>query len=576
MSDRPETLEQLSARMDALEKRVHKLDATAPAPVRPVVQTAAPQAAMGPASDLPSAEQVSGAFLLLGKSMLGIAGAYLLRAFAESGVLPRLLIAAVAIAYAIGWLAAAARLSTRMRFASALYAGTSALILAPMLWELTMRFHVLSAAAAAGVLAFFVAAATALDWKHERATDFGVTYGAAALTALALSIATHEMVAFLFLLLAMLAVCEYKSVRGSAPAIRMVVAAMADCAAWFLIVIYHNPASERGDYPALGMAALAAPALLLLAITVTAAVFRTTVLKRKIGVLEIVQSVIAFLLWVLNALFVLHLSAELVGVVCLLVAFACYGAAYALFRGLPERRNFHVFATWGAMLSVTGLFLSLSPGWAAVGLALASVAAALVAVRICCTTLECHGIVYIGAAALACGLLEYSYGALAGAIPPGAGGNVWLVTACAMGCYITARTHNIDRRPMLWLRLIPALLAAFAAAGLTTRGLVWLLSRLIALDAFHIAFVRTLILCAMALSLAFAGSLWRRLELKWIAYAALVLLAAKLVMEDLRHGHMGFIAGAIFLFALTLIGVPRLARPRQSVEPVSHAMTFVE
>jgi hypothetical protein len=77
---------------------------------------------------------------------------------------------------------------------------------------------------------------------------------------------------------------------------------------------------------------------------------------------------------------------------------------------------------------------------------------------------------------------------------------------------------------------------------------------------FHVAFIRTSILCALALALAFAGSRLRRLELKRIAYAALGLLAAKLVFEDLRHGHMGFIAASIFLFALTLIAVPRLAR----------------
>jgi len=80
-----------------------------------------------------------------------------------------------------------------------------------------------------------------------------------------------------------------------------------------------------------------------------------------------------------------------------------------------------------------------------------------------------------------------------------------------------------------------------------------------------VAFIRTLIICAMALGLAFAGSHWRRLELRRLAYAGLALVAAKLVYEDLRHGHMGFIAGSIFLFALTLIGVPRLTRDGERV-----------
>src|SRR3954454_16138395 len=152
MSDHPETLELLCSRVDALERRVHDLEQAPPAVALSVSQATPVAAAPIAAHDLLSGEQVSGAFLLLGKSMLGIAGAYLLRALAESGVLPRLLIAAVAIAYAVAWLVAATRTTEKVRFAAALYAGTSALILAPMLWKLTMRFHALAPAACAAVL----------------------------------------------------------------------------------------------------------------------------------------------------------------------------------------------------------------------------------------------------------------------------------------------------------------------------------------------------------------------------------------------------------------------------------------
>jgi hypothetical protein len=48
-----------------------------------------------------------------------------------------------------------------------------------------------------------------------------------------------------------------------------------------------------------------------------------------------------------------------------------------------------------------------------------------------------------------------------------------------------------------------------------------------------------------------------------IAYASLGLLAIKLLFEDLRYGHLEFIAASIILFALALIAVPRLARVRR-------------
>ena len=174
MDDLPETLERLSSRVGALEKRVHDLEGASSMVVQSDAYPAEGAAKAGPAPDLPSGEQVSNTFLLLGKSMLGIAGAYLLRGLAESGVISRLLVAAVAISYAIAWLAAASRTTARIRFASALYAGTSALILAPMLWELSMRFHVLTPAGSAAVLGLFVGAATALSWGKTGSADLPV------------------------------------------------------------------------------------------------------------------------------------------------------------------------------------------------------------------------------------------------------------------------------------------------------------------------------------------------------------------------------------------------------------------
>ena len=85
-------------------------------------------------------------------------------------------------------------------------------------------------------------------------------------------------------------------------------------------------------------------------------------------------------------------------------------------------------------------------------------------------------------------------------------------------------------------------------------------------NAFHLAFFRTLTLSVLALALAFAGSRWQRIELNWLAYATLVFVAAKLLFEDLRHGNLGFIAAAIFVFAVTLIAVPRLARMGRMVK----------
>jgi hypothetical protein len=118
------------------------------------------------------------------------------------------------------------------------------------------------------------------------------------------------------------------------------------------------------------------------------------------------------------------------------------------------------------------------------------------------------------------------------------------------------------------LPFVSATLAIGATAALLVEGLMGLLGQM-ALSGnpgpHHLAFIRTLTICAAALALAFSGAHWRRMELTRIGYATLMLVAAKLVFEDLRHGHLEFIAASIFLFAVTLIAVPRIARMGQKV-----------
>src|ERR1035441_3740032 len=90
----PGALERLTARMEMLERRVLSLEALQqPAPAAPIAQPTT--------SATETLSQTDGLFSVLGKAMLGIAGAYLLRAVAESGSLPLLLLAVIAIVYGL-------------------------------------------------------------------------------------------------------------------------------------------------------------------------------------------------------------------------------------------------------------------------------------------------------------------------------------------------------------------------------------------------------------------------------------------------------------------------------------------
>lgn len=560
MNDLPEALELLSTRVDELEKRVRALERPPEAIAAAVVLPAAvPVKTL--AKEENASERATGVFSVLGKAMLGIAGAYVLRAAAASGAVPERGITAVAIAYAIAWLAVAGGESARSYFAGAIYAGTSALIVAPMLWELTLRFKVLTPAWTAGVLGGFVVAATALAWRSERTPVFWVAQTAVAATALAMSIATHAMLPFLALLLLMVLICECMEARHRETAIRPLVALAADVAVWALIFVYSGPESSRTGYPALETSALLAPSCAPFLIHAAGVAIRTTKLRQRVAIFDTVQALIAFALAAASVLYFAPGSGVIVlGAVCTALSAACYAAAFLLFRGDADRRNFHVFTTWSAALLLAGAFWTLPLDWTAACLGIAALAAAALGGRLKNLSLDFHGVLYLAAAAVASGLFEFVLQTLAGPLPARPGWSVYAISACAVACYALGKERVGEAWTQQGIHLVSGLLAACTIAALLTKGLLRLAALGITLDVFHVAFVRTLAVCSLALALAFGGSRWHRLEMTRIAYGALAFVAAKLLFEDLRHGRMEFIAASIFLFAVALIGVPRLAR----------------
>jgi hypothetical protein len=114
--------------------------------------------------------------------------------------------------------------------------------------------------------------------------------------------------------------------------------------------------------------------------------------------------------------------------------------------------------------------------------------------------------------------------------------------------------------------MLSATLAVSMLASILVSLMVWLTATIITPGASHVAVIRTLGACSLALTLALIGSRWQRIELVWIAYCTLALVTAKLLFEDLRQGHPEFIAASIFLYAVTLIMVPRVVR-RSSRKP---------
>ncbi|MGD1064836.1 MAG: hypothetical protein ABR860_16390 [Terracidiphilus sp.] len=565
MNDLPDEIERLRNRLDALEQRVDALEHPPAADwPHPFAEVESALAAASAAVEPPA--QPGNLFPVVGKALLGIAGAYVLRAVEETSALPRLTVAAAGIAYAFLWLVWAARVRGGPRFTSSIYAGTSALILAPMLWELTLRFNVLPAAAAAVVVCGFALTAFALATFTPRDLKpvVRVACVAAAALALALAIASHVFLPFVAGLLLLAAVCEFVPGCDRVPEVGALVALAADAAIWILVYVYFAGQTAHEGYPALSRGALLAPGIAVFALYAASVGVKTVLCARPIAVFAIIQAVLAFLLASVSlADFGQPAGLAILGVACLVLSPVCYAMVFTVFARAPNSRNAAVFAAWAAALLLAGSFLRLPPLILIPLLGAAALAAVGLSRRERWAVFEFYGMVFLLAAAAASGLLTFLASALVGTPSGAPAAGVWLIAMCTVLCYALGRPIGDKQWTAQALRLGFAALAAGAVTALLVDGLIALVALIVIPGAHHLALIRTVTLCAAALVLVSGGAHRQRRELTRLGYGAIALVAVKLVTEDLRHGHLAFIAASIFLLAFTLIAAPRVARARQ-------------
>jgi hypothetical protein len=557
-------LERLNERMLELERRISALEghpeqSTSAAPTDYALQRPRPPATW---RGFPPTEIPGGAVPVLGKAVLGIAGAYLLRAVAESSSLPKLPILLVAIVYASLWMVWAVRTHAANRFASVTYAINAALILSPLLWESTVRFQVLSPALTAVVLVAFVVLALALSWKDNLQLIPWIATLASVVTALALIVATHELVPLTAALLAVALATEAAACMEHRLSLRAVPAIAADFAVWLLVYVMTSSEGVPEGYPPAAPAVITLLCLTLFAIYGASVAIRTFGLRRPITVFEIGQGVLAFLLAAFGALRASHGAAALaLGVLSLLLAGVCYWGALSRFTDEAYVRDRRVYATYAAALLLAGSFLLFPATLRVPFLCLAAVAAVFLYARTGKLSLGMHASFYLAAAATVSSLPNWAASALAGTVPAAPDSDVWILAVSSALCYgfgsRQAQAQPKQRR-LLWV--LPAVLVGFAAAALAVVGIVWLAAGRLELTASHLSVIRTIVNCALALALGFLGSRWKHVELGWVAYAAVAFGTLKLLFEDLRFGNAASLVVSLLFYGLILILLPRLTR----------------
>ena len=548
-------LEQVLERLQELERRVAVLEKREELPASSTVESFLG----GIPKEKERRASSTSVVPVLGKAVLGIAGAYLLRAVAESGAAPRWAMLVAGIVYAAVWLVWAVRCHRSSHFASVIFGLTAATILPPLLWEGTVRFQALTAGFAAGVLVGAVVLSLSLAWKERLEAIPCIGTVSAVGTAIALIIATHELRPLTAALLTMALVTEVAACSGRWLSLRVITALAADFALALLGLVMASADGVPASYRAMSAGELNIYCVALMLIYGGSVAVRAFVLESKLTFPESVQAAVAFALgtWVsLKA--TQGGSAEALGAVFLMLAAGCYWGALRRFAGVGAQRNRRVSANYAAGLVLASSSLLLNGNLRVVALSLAAMAGVAVFTRTKYLSLGIHGTFYLLAAGMQCGLFRYAWAALAGTVPAWPQWSLWAVAMAGLVCYaLGSRVPGEGwRARVLWV--VPAAVAGSTVAALVVAAIAGLGTG--ELSASRLSMVRTVVTCVMALALGYAGSRWNRVELGWVAYGAIALGALKLVVEDLRFGNAGTLMVSLLFYGLILILLPRLTR----------------
>ncbi len=564
---------ELASRLERLEARVGQLESSA-AGAADSARARTPEDEAQPVPSLPQ-----GTLALLGRTLLVLAGAYVVRALTDGQALPAALGVGLGIGYAALWQLRADRDALAGRVQSAAFHDlASGLIAFPLVWEATARFGLLSAPAGAAVLVGFFALGLAVAWHRRLAANAVVTTLLALGTAVALLAATHDLLAGVLALIAIAAGLEWLAIRGAWLGLRWVAAAVLDATALLVVAILTRP-TLPAPYAGIPAAAAALVLLAIPALYIASVAARTLRLGQPVTTFEVVQGTAAVLLGFGGAVHVLAshgLPETAPGALALLLGLLCYGAAFvyverrsataasaAGFVPAERGRNFYFYSTAGGLLTLGGTtLLGLGPAlplaWCAAGLV-----SAVLGRRFGRMTLRVHGALFLGAAAVQTGLLTscaLSLGGKGASVTPAG----WTTAAAALAAWIVLATDTAaprsggGRLPQLLLALVVVLAAGKAAHA----GLCGALGGWLSADAGASAVARTGVLATLVLALAYVSGRGTLPELGWLVYPLVALGGLKLLMQDLREGRPATLVLSLTLYGLVLTLAPRLMKAR--------------
>jgi hypothetical protein len=501
-----ESLRSVEARLTALE------GAAAPKGPRSVPVSPAPPV---PATSAAPESPMSSWAALAGKCLFVLAGAFLVRALTDSGTLPRGVGVALGLAYSMTWLVVADRTGRTGSAAAANAWGVTALVIAcPLVWEASTRFNVLPPAGAALALFAVTMAALAASVRRNLHALSWVSVFSALVTAIALLVTTHALVAFAAFLVVLTAASWAASVRTGWPGLPWAPAAVANLVVLEVVWIASRPEGLPEAYLGLSPGAVLALALALFAAPLAGTVRRAFSRVGTPDAFEAVQ----------------------MGAALFLLVFAV--SRLTPLAGLPPS------LVWG----------------------LAGFAAAVAPVRAVGSAAPAYGAVLLVAAAFVSGLVAFAGHAFLGS--PVAGrpspDSILVLSVSAVATALLARRvragpYGLAARGAMFALACVSIVGAGALAE-------WGLALLVAPDGDpgRTASVRSAVLAAASVLLASCRRLPTLSPIARFATPVLAFSALKLLFEDLPHGRPSTLVATFVLYGAALMIVPRILRSPRS------------
>jgi len=507
---------------------------------------------------------IAGTPALAGRSLLVLAGAFLLRALTEAGTFASGTGIVLGVAYAVIWIVAAARAAAGGRQASAgFHSVCAALIADPLLFEASTSFGVLSPTVGAALLAGMTAAGMGVASRWRLRAAAWVFAVGALVTAVALVVVRPPGEAATAVLIALSLASLWMADMHDWRALRWFTALAADVGVLRLTAMATAPAGLPENFGVVNAPVVAVLQAVLVVGFVGTTVSRALRGKSRLAGFDFVQSSIAWAVGWGGAIRLARFHGWGVGGLFLL-ALVLGAAAYAGAFGVVDRRQgrnmaFLFMSSVGLVLVLLGM-PGVVDGASASVWAVLAVGVAAIGSRWDRVTLRVHAVVLLLAAWGKSGLAFEAAQKLSGrggdiTAPEVGAVIVVLLTILTTAVVLVGRrlraSGRLQRLPLTGLLAMTAI--GFAAVS------VWLV---VGVAPEAVVAVGTVVLSAVTVGFAILAGRWGIVEAGWLVYPLLVLTGLQVLFHDLVSGRTLALVFTLAAYGTALILSPRLLRAK--------------